>query len=114
MILKWDKLLSRDEQDKNYWLSRVIMNSNIDQKVIDNAMEKREYEVKLLIDGIEHDPDWINDVIQSMNEYINKEAKILANEKYQEAMEKGNKLLNIIEIAKKQICFDFNIDTDEE
>jgi len=114
MILKWQELLNRGRKGNNFWLSKVIMNLPFSSETIDSGKEKQEYEIKLLINGFEHDPNWINKFIESIDEYIDKEAQIKANELYREAMRKGEILNEIIEEATNKIAEEFNISIDEE
>jgi hypothetical protein len=113
MILKWQELLNKDRNESNFWLSKVIMNSELKSEVIGKAKDKREFEIKLLIDNVEHDPIWINELIESIDVYIDKEAQIKANKLYQEAMRKGEILNEIIEEAKNKIAEEFNINIDD-
>ena len=62
-----------------------------------------EWENLIKIDGIEYDPIYINDVLNSIAEYIDKEAEILAVEKFDRAFAEGNNLLNLIQKITENI-----------
>lgn len=107
MKITFDETLSRKE-----WIHRELMESLTDE-VISNAANDRFYEVKLLVNGIELEPNFFNDLVNNIEKYVDAEAEKLAAEKISKITERQNVLLNAIDEAIYKIKDEFDINTED-
>ena len=107
MKITFDETLSRNE-----WLHRELMNS-LTGEVITKASEDRFYEVKLLVNGIELEPQLFNKIVNNIEKYIDEQAKLLVREKLVEAENKIRKLSEMIDEVSYKIIEEFNLDEQE-
>ena len=107
MKITFDETLSRNE-----WLHRELMNS-LTGEVITKASEDRFYEVKLLVNGIELEPQLFNKIVNNIEKYIDEQAKLLVREKLVEAENKIRKLSELIDEVSYKIIEEFNLDEQE-
>lgn len=104
------KITFKDVLSKQEWLHKELMNS-LTGDVIVKASNDRFYEVKLLVNGIELEPKFFNDLVNNIGKYIDAEAEKLAAEKIAKISERQNILLNVIDEAIYKIKDEFNINT---
>lgn len=106
------KITFKDVLSKQEWLHKELMNS-LTGDVIVKASNDRFYEVKLLVNGIELEPTFFNDLVNNIGKYIDAEAEKLAAEKIAKISERQNILLNVIDEAIYKIKDEFNINTED-
>ena len=106
------KITFKDVLSKQEWLHKELMNS-LTGDVIVKASNDRFYEVKLLVNGIELEPKFFNDLVNNIGKYIDAEAEKLAAEKIAKISERQNILLNVIGEAIYKIKDEFNINTED-
>ena len=106
------KITFKDVLSKQEWLHIELMNS-LTGDVIVKASNDRFYEVKLLVNGIELEPKFFNDLVNNIGKYIDAEAEKLAAEKIAKISERQNILLNVIDEAIYKIKDEFNINTED-
>ena len=106
------KITFKDVLSKQEWLHTELMNS-LTGDVIVKASNDRFYEVKLLVNGIELEPKFFNDLVNNIGKYIDAEAEKLAAEKIAKISERQNILLNVIDEAIYKIKDEFNINTED-
>lgn len=106
------KITFKDVLSKQEWLHKELMNS-LTGDVIVKASNDRFYEVKLLVNGIELEPKFFNDLVNNIGKYIDAEAEKLAAEKIAKISERQNILLNVIDEAIYKIKDEFNINTED-
>lgn len=106
------KITFKEVLSKQEWLHKELMNS-LTGDVIVKASNDRFYEVKLLVNGIELEPTFFNDLVNNIGKYIDAEAEKLAAEKIAKISERQNILLNVIDEAIYKIKDEFNINTED-
>lgn len=104
MKITFEQVLSESD-----WLQKEMLIS-LPFEVIDKASKDQFYDVKLLINDVEVEPKAFNDIMNKIEEYIDREARILVNEKLNEADLKVRKLVDMIETASGNIIDEFNLD----
>jgi hypothetical protein len=90
MIITWKSLLN-----ENTWLNACIMDS-LTNECIESGCEKKQYEVKLLVNGIEIEPKLLEKLILNVVKYIDSEALKVADEKLKDALHDVELLNDII------------------
>jgi uncharacterized protein YllA (UPF0747 family) len=103
MKITFKELLSRKE-----WLHTELMNSLTSDLVI-KASEDQFYEVKLLVNGIDLEPQLFNSIMNNVEKYIENQAKSLITEKLEEADNKARKLSELIDEVSEKIKNDFDL-----
>lgn len=107
------KITFDDTVSAKDWLHRCLLGS-LTQEAIESGMETREYEVKLLVNGIELEPKLLNDLILNVEKYIDLEALTVFNKRYEEKAEtlrcELDKLEGIIKEAQENIASKYNIE----
>ncbi len=90
MKLNIEEILSKKEL-----LHREIIRS------FDNipSLQDGTYEIKLLINGVEKEPKLLNDLLNNIESYIDKEAKFLLKEKYEELNNSAQTIQELIDKA---------------
>lgn len=76
-------------------------------EVIDKALEKECYDVKFLVNGVELEPKFFNNVFNNIEKYIEKEAQKLINDRCFEAEMKARKLEETVQEAIENIREEF-------
>lgn len=108
MKVTFEDLLSRKE-----WLHGELLNS-LTVDVINQANDDKFYDVKLLVNGIELEPQFFNDIMNNVVKYIEKEAKSLVREQLEVAEQKARKLSELIDEASNQIKGEFDLFENED
>lgn len=103
MIITWQSLLY-----ENTWLNKCIMDS-LTNECIESGREKTQYEVKLLVNGIELEPKLLDDLISNVAKYIDSEALKVADDKLKEALNEVECLNDIIKDVTYKIRDKFDI-----
>ena len=103
MIITVEELLGRKE-----FIHHEILSSLTDEVML-SVDDKRQYEVKLLVNGIELEPKFFNDLINNIEKYIEKEAQKLINDRCFEAEMKARKLEETVKEAIENIREEFII-----
>lgn len=103
MKIKVEDILSERE-----WLHKELLNS-LPHDIIIQGAEVGFYDVKLLVNGVELEPKFYNDLVNNIEKYVDKEANHLLLDKLSEAEQEVNKLLEVIELAKNSIIDKFNL-----
>jgi uncharacterized protein YllA (UPF0747 family) len=104
MKITFEEALSRKE-----WLHTELMNS-LTGDLITQASEDRFYEIKLLVNGIELEPQLFNKIVNNIEKYIDEQAKSLVREKLEEAENKVRRLSELFDEAASRIKDEFNLD----
>ena len=107
MKITFEEALSRKE-----WLHTELMNS-LTGDLITQASEDRFYEVKLLVNGIELEPQLFNKIVNNIEKYIDEQAKSLVREKLEEAENKVRRLSELFDEVSYKIKDEFNLDERE-
>jgi ribosome biogenesis GTPase A len=95
------KIPFKDAIGKNDLLHIALMNC-LTPEVIDSAREKEEYEVRLVVNGVDLDPTTLNLFQDKAEEWVETRAKEIAAEKFHEAAkaaEDFSKMVNDIKFA---------------
>lgn len=111
------KITFKDLIDKNTWLHSCIL-SALTSEVIESGRDKKEYEVKLLVNGFELEPTVLSELIDNVLSYIDSEAEKKYISEYKDKMydakKKADKMQDIIDKAFLKISKEFNILADDE
>ena len=105
MKVTFQEVLSRKE-----WLQRELLNS-LTGEMITKASEDQFYDIKLLVNGVELEPQIFNDIMNGVEKYIDGEAKALLKYQLEKAECKIKKLDELINEAADKIRSEFGIDT---
>lgn len=103
MKITFDEVSSNKE-----WLHSEIM-SAVSIDMISKAHKDGFYDVKLLINGVELEPHYLNDIFRNIEKYIDGQAKVLVINKLEEAKEKAIKLLSLVESSIEKIKEDHDL-----
>lgn len=103
MKITFQELLS-DKQ----WLHTELLNS-IPLDLVNKASKDMYYDVKLIVNGVELEPELYNKILQNVELYINDQAKQLVIEKLEDAEAKIQKLTQMLETAVENIKEEFDI-----
>ena len=104
MKITFEEALSRKE-----WLHTGLMNSLTEDLII-QASEDRFYDVKLLVNGVELEPQLFNKIVNNIEKYIDEQAKSLVREKLEEAENKVRRLSELFDEVAYKIKDEFNLD----
>jgi len=104
MRLTYDEVLKRSEH-----LHKEIMGS-VPLEVLKTTNAERCFDVKLIINGVECEPIYLNSIWKKIEEYVDREANIKANEKVKEALDKIYIINDIIKDASTKIMEKFDLD----
>lgn len=107
MKITFEEVLSRKE-----WLHTELMNS-LTGDLITQASEDRFYNVKLLVNGVELEPQLFNKIVNNIEKYIDEQAKSLVIEKLEEAENKVRRLSELFDEVATKIKSEFNLDERE-
>lgn len=103
MRYTFDEILSEKE-----WLHKELINS-FTNEIFSKIKEDGFIDVKLLVNGIELEPKFYEDLIKNIEKYIECEAKSYVTEKLKEVDEKARELADIIEETTNKIFEDYNL-----
>jgi hypothetical protein len=90
------------------WLNAELSHS-LTPDLIDQAIKLGYYEVKLIVNGVELEPQLFNDIVNGIEMYIKKEANSIVAEELYQAKYKINRLEQLIEEAAYKIREEFDI-----
>lgn len=93
------------------WLQKEMLNS-LTGDIITKASEDQFYDVKLVINGVEIEPNIFNDIMNGIEKYIDAEAKELVKIKLEKAEYKIRKLDELISDASDKIREEFDLGND--
>lgn len=88
MKITFEEVLSEKE-----WLHLELMTS-LTGEVIDKARKDSFYDVKLLVNGTELEPEMFNTIVNNIDKYIENQARNLIREKLEEAENKLEELFD--------------------
>lgn len=115
MIIKGSEISNGVRQKIKNWLCEELLSSLTTEVIVSGRTEKDLiYDVKLLVNGIELEPVLLNRLYNGIEEIIDREAEILANNKLADALADVNSLTEVIKEAEYKIREKFNIIKDEE
>lgn len=92
------------------WLNSEILSSLPDEVMI-AAVKDGFYEVKIVINGVELEPNLFNEVMSGIERYIDDQARSLIREELEEAENKVRKLSELVEEASNKIRDEFKLQT---
>lgn len=94
------------------WVEAELLRS-LPVEVIEKAMNDQFYEVKLLVNGIEVEPKFFNDLVGNIEKYVDDTAASLIYDKIGEIKEKlqnkMNKLETILNDASDELIKEMNL-----
>jgi len=93
---------------KKKWFHKELMASLDGDTIFDNG-EKQYLDVKLLINGKTFNPDFLEDLYQNIESYIEHEAKLYIKEKLDDAEDVASHLLETINECKTNIIDKFEL-----
>lgn len=97
-----------DTLNKKDWLHSCLLNS-LTGEAVESGKEKMEYNVKLLVNGIELEPTHLNELLLNIEKYIDREAKELAEAKLQAILNKAAKLNEMIDDVCAKVRDEFDV-----
>ena len=97
MIITYEEIL----HDKT-WLNREILQS-LTQEVIDKAKEQNQYDIKLLVNGIELEPMFLTGLINNIEKYVDRQAEDIVEERLSAALNKAKDLTELIDVFSDKI-----------
>lgn len=107
MKITFDEIVPRRDE----WIHKELLRS-LHGDIIHKAKDDRFFEVKLLVNGVELEPSYFNDIMNNLEKYIDSEAKVLAKEYFEELRIKSQKLSDMIDEATRKIANEFSLDTE--
>lgn len=105
------KITFEETTSRKEWIHVELLRS-LTPEIISDARENGCYEVKLMVNDNLLEPKFLNDLIDNIAEYIDKEANKIANDKLSDALDKARKLESIVQEAADNIRSEFNISED--
>lgn len=113
-ITAWRK--PGEEAEENEWLFHEVLRS-LPKEVIEQAQQRREVNVQLMIDNVVVEPQLLNDLMVNINKYIDQQADAKVKVKFQELENRFQDIMEPLEEATKdatnKIKEEFNIKDDE-
>jgi len=104
MKFKFDELLGRTGSN----LYHCIMGS-LTGPMIDDAQEKREFDIKLVVNGVDCEPTLLGDLLDNIEKHVENAGRAYAREKLNSALQKANNLEETVEDAIYEIKSEFNL-----
>ena len=104
MKITFEEVLSRNE-----WLHSELLNS-LTGELIDKTTKDQFYDVKLLVNGIELEPELFNKIMNNIEKFIENQAKSYLKEKLDEAQDKIAKLSQTIDEVSSNIRDEYKLD----
>lgn len=105
MKITFDDAISKDD------LLHIALVDCLTPEILDSAMESREYEVKLVVNGFELDPKVLNLFHEKADEWIETRAKEMAAAKFHEAAREAEIFAKMVNDMKNSLIEKYNIDT---
>lgn len=109
MKISYKEILSKKE-----WLHSVILSSNLPDEVYEKTKGDDFFDVKLVINGIELEPKFLNDLMNNIEKYVDIEARSLIRDKLSEVDNKAEKLRHMIDKATSFLIDEYCLDTDND
>lgn len=81
MRVTFNELINRKE-----WLYKELMHS-LTGELINKAKEDQFYDVTLLVNGVELEPQFYNDIVENINKYVVREAETIIANKFSDMMD---------------------------
>ncbi len=106
MIITTDELLQKKE-----WLHTELLQS-LPDSIIHQVAKDQFCDVKLLVNGVELEPSFYNDLVKNIAIHIKYQAKSLVLEKLDVSDYMADKLSEIIRSAIENITTEFNLKND--
>lgn len=78
-------------------------------EVLEKAKERGHFDIKLIVDDLEAEPELLGMIYLNINSFIERRAGELAAEKFKEAMTEVEEIGQIVQEAKLKIMEKFNI-----
>lgn len=94
------------------WIHKELMCS-LNEEIINKAKEDSFFEVKLLVNGVELEPEWFNYIMSEIEQHIDQRARKIAFEKFSDAQEKINSIIRILGIAEESLKCELGVNPDE-
>lgn len=107
------KINFEDLVKEHNWLHTELLNS-LNNELINDALEKQEYEVFLLINGQKVEPKVLTSMFEKLERYIKLEAQSLLEDELEEAKDKAWRLTKLVEQASADIIDKFCIEDDND
>jgi len=105
------KVTFQEVLSRKTWLQKEMLNS-LTGDIITKASEDQFYDVKLVINGVEIEPNIFNDIMNGIEKYIDAEAKEIVKIKLEKAEYKIRKLDELISEASDKIREEFDLGND--
>jgi TFIIF-interacting CTD phosphatase-like protein len=103
MKISFEELLGRDKL-----LHHEIFRS-ISNEAMELGVEKKEHDVKILINGIPHEPKFLEDILNRLEVYIAREAQSKFESDLHTVATKLDRLSMIVDEAKNKIKDEFKV-----
>lgn len=103
MKITFKEALSRKE-----WIHRELMNS-LTGDIIEKAMEDEFYDVKLLVNGVELEPKFYNDILNNIESYIKNQAEQIIETRLSKIKSKLAKIDEIVDDSINNISDQLNL-----
>ena len=94
------------------WLHRELL-SSLSTEVFEEATKDRFFEVQILVNGKIFEPKILNDLITNIADFVDKEAILVAKEKFSGLYEKANKISEAIEEAIESLKRELPLDPED-
>lgn len=102
------KITFKDALSTKEWIHRELMNS-LTGDIIEKAMEDEFYDVKLLVNGVELEPKFYNDILNNIESYIKNQAEQIIETKLSKIKSKLAKLDEIVDDSINNISDQLNL-----
>lgn len=85
-----------NSNEKKAWMYHEIMSSILTDDEIYRIVNDGYCEVTLLINGVEHEPTFYNDIMEKINQYIDAAARQLVEDRFYEWTSQFHKLEEVV------------------
>ena len=103
------KVKFEDLKQGHSWVHDELF-SSMSSEVINKAHEVGEFDIKLVVNGIDIDPKLLNYVINNIEEIVDNKAKQLVLDKLDDAENEAYKLLETVREARSEIIEQYKLD----
>ncbi|BBI90461.1 hypothetical protein HYO65_gp069 [Tenacibaculum phage PTm1] len=104
MKITFEELLA----EKDFLHTELLQ--SLPPKVVEDAVEKREYDIKLVVNGVDVDPKLLNIIFEKTEIFVNERSKEIVKNKLEESEQEAEKLLDLVREAKESIIDKYNLD----
>ena len=98
------------EKKENKWLKSEILNSLTNEYWDKVDKSKKDLEITINVNGIELEPKFLIDLFDNIEKYVDREAKDILEDKFQEAKNKAWELTQMIDNVSANIISEFDVD----